>query len=245
MRKSQILSAVEQELERSDNLDKKILEINFKAIDNSKNKDRLAFCFLDCGKNFETVIKIIEAASQDYFIPCFEVFDNINKAKVTHASTLNDPSIIENNWRGRLFSMSSLSDYQASIENARNFLFRSIWRIIIQRDTNLNYYVRHDIFPYFWSPGHSTGGKKDYKESVTKEFWNVAEPKVSRQDIDFDLIKVFAQKAGRNNFDSVPFSPPAAESGQEVYEVDFQSNHEEKNKYLENLLDRLENSIFH
>lgn len=245
MRKSQILNAIEQELESSSNQNKKILEITLKAIDNSRNKDRLAFCFLDQGDNFDVVKDIITNASQNYFTPQMVVFNSVTQAKSAHSSTMSDPAVTENNWRGRLFAASNLTIHQNDKLQAQKFLFRSIWRIIIQRDTNLNYYVRHDIFPYFWSPGHSTGGKKEYKEIVANEFWSVAEPKFFRQDIDFDYIKVFAQKAGANKFDSVPFSRLNINPGQEVYEIDFHSKHEEKLEYLQGLLDRLENSIFY
>lgn len=241
MRKSQILKGIESELQKSQNLDKRLAEIRLTALDPSRNKNRLAYCILTDAHTSQSVDDIIRASVEENFSLEVEEFGNIEEAKSTHQRSMDDTIIIENNWRGRLFPFAELPQRNGNKDELRDFMLRSVWRIIVQRDANLNYYVRHDIFPYFWSPGHSTGGKRTYIESVKNEFWSVAEPKFQRQDLDFDVIKVFGKRDGENIFPPIAFSPPGVPADQELYQVTFLMDHKKKEECLTNLLDQLNN----
>jgi hypothetical protein len=245
MRKSQILHAIEMELSKSGLNDCRLLEIRFEAIDQSRNKDRLAYCILsDAAHTLEAFEEILNDATtiSNHFILHPNVFANIQAAKLAHLQTLNDAVINENNWRGRLFRFEHLEAHRGNNTEIVNFMIRSVWRIIIQRDVEDNYYVRHDIFPFFWSPGHSTGGKKEVVESLKNEFWSVAEPKFHRQDIDFDVVKVFAKKEHQGGtYFQPPFSPLGEVSDQVISEVNFNMTHEKKETCLSNLIVQVEN----
>lgn len=241
MRKSQILKSIEGELLKSQNLDKRLAEIQLTALDPSKNKNRLAYCILNDAHTAQDVDDIIRTSVEGKFSLQVVEYSSVEEAKLAHLRTMNDSVIIENNWRGRLFSFAQLQSLTGNNAELSKFMLRSVWRIIVQRDAAQNYYVRHDIFPFFWSPGHSTGGKREYVESVINEFWSVAEPKFQRHDVEFDIIKVFGKKEnGTNNFPPISFSPLGTTIGQEVYEVTFQMDHIKKEEALTNLLSQLD-----
>jgi hypothetical protein len=242
MRKSQILKAIEGELQKSGKTENKLAEIRLTPLEPHRNKNRLAYCILTGTHTAQNVEDIIRVSVKEKFTLEVVSFANIEAAKLAHQQTMNDSTIIENNWRGRLFSFEQLQPLTGNNDELTKFLLRSIWRIIVQRDAALNYYVRHDIFPYFWSPGHSTGGKPDYIESIKNEFWSVAEPKFHRQDLDFDLIKVFGKKEdGTSTFPPIAFSPLGAAVGQQLYEIKFSMDHNKKKECLTNLLSQLDN----
>lgn len=239
MRKSQILKAIEGELQKSGRMQNRLAEIRLTPLAPDRNKSRLAYCILTDTCSAQDVEDIIRESVEDKFTLQVTPFANIEAAKLAHHEKMDDSFIIENNWRGRLFSFEQLQPLARNNDELSNFLLRSIWRIIVQRDANHNYYVRHDIFPYFWSPGNSTGGKRDYAENVKNEFWSVAEPKFQRYDTDFDCIKVFGNKAGQNVFPPVAFSPLGVPADQEFYEVTFLVDHKKKEECLTNLLTHL------
>lgn len=244
MRMSQILNVIEKELSESDNLDCRLLEFKLTANNTRRNKNRVIYCFLPTNENVDDIVGIINRAADTYFTVVITNFMNITEAKVRVRSSLNDPSIIENNWRGRLFSFDSLIANSSTDEEAQKFLFESTWRVIINRDSHKNYYTRHDIFPYFWNPGHSTAGKSEYIEAVTHEFWKIADQSNNLTDLHFDRLKFFAKREDQNNFTAVSSSDPTTAHDLMEYSLSLDTTREHKKLFLDGIIQNLQVSFF-
>ena len=245
MRKSLILKAIETELKKSNLQNNSIVEIFLEAQNSTRNKNRLAYCILTKkDHSLEKVKTILEKSTKinSHFNLIFNDYLSIQSAMAGNAEGIDDPVIIENNWRGRLFRFEHLESHLSDLNKIDDFMLRSTWRIIVQRDTENNYYVRHDIYPFFWSPGHSTAGKNNFEEDIKNEFWSVTEPKFHRQDDDFDVVKVFAKDDHKGGAFFQPlFSPVDSTPTEETSEVRFDISHEIKKSYLDNVINHLKN----
>ena len=200
MRKSKILKVIRDQLEESNRLNDSVLEMIFTPLYDG-GKRRLAYCVLD-DDQWDDIQALVNNSINGHYGCDFTFRNNIDEAI---ANVEEDDSIVlENNWRGRLFHEEHLIGRNE--DDARDFLLNSYWRIIVNRNGR-SYFVRTDIYPFFWSPGHSTGESEDYKESVKNYLEQYRINKSSRIDAQFDFIKVFAKHEGVNAFTPMNFSP--------------------------------------
>lgn len=213
MRKGKILRVIKNELEKSDRLNNPLLEIQLSPLYEG-GKTRLAFCILE-DNNRDDLENLITAATQEHFNVEYVFHNNIDEAIVNFDG--DDSVIIENNWRGRLFHREHIIN--RNTDEAKAFLLKSYWRIIVTRNTG-NYFVRTDIFPFFWSHGHSTGNSENYIETVSKNLQNLKDNKGYRVDPIYDVIKVFAKKDQIGTFTPMNYSP-LGEATNIISEVDL------------------------
>jgi len=95
-----------------------------------------------------------------------------------------------------------------------NQILRSWWRIIVTRrglpDGRDEYFVRHDIYPFLFSPGFSAAGFDLWESQVQSKLRTIA----TRALDNWDSLKIFVGDANDN--------PPNFE---EVLDVEFDQNH--------------------
>lgn len=199
MRKSKILLVIKSELEKSNSLGKRLLEINlFPQYQNGKV--RLAYCVLE-NNNTDQIKGIIDNALVNEFIVTFNLYESIDDAIECNSNEVESMAL-ENNWRGRLFHQRNLDG--KTNDEIKEFLVKSIWRVIIEC-RNSQYFTRHDIFPCFWYPGHSIGGKESFREDFESILEQLKNDKNERIDNKFDKIKVFASDR-QNQYSAMRFS---------------------------------------
>lgn len=200
MKRINILGAIKSELTKSDRLNAQLLEMSFYPI-NELSKFRSAFCILE-DENIDELQSVIDNASENIFNVEYSQHNNIDE---TIQGVENfDNSVSENNWRGRLFLQRHLENKIG--QELIDFLFKSYWRILVKRN-NGEFFTRHDVVPYFWSPGFSIGGKDDYESEVLNQLDLFRIDRLNRIDHQFDVIKVFANKENVNTYLPMNFSP--------------------------------------
>lgn len=127
-----------------------------------------------------------------------DIADLMQNELVPHSSNR-----FENNWRSRLMTTQQLNiDDEETLVLER--LMQSTWRIVITQGPQLDYFVRHDIFPTLWDPGYSIAGFSEYRNQIhsSLEALLVERPR-RRLDLEFDVIKCFAKGPGQNHFTQV------------------------------------------
>lgn len=238
MRKSNILLGIKSELEKSNNVGKKLLEIILTA-QYTKGKSRLAFCILE-DENHEVVKEKINNALMNDFSVVYFLHETIEEA-IQNNSKESESLVLENNWRGRLFHQRHI-DGKNDVE-LKEFLVKSIWRIIVEY-RNDQYFTRHDIFPCFWYPGHSTGGKETFKEDFENILEQLRDDKNNRIDNKFDRIKVFASDR-QNQYPTMRFTGVRLPNGAlpEKFDCTLIELRENFEDYKKNLIADLNNQF--
>lgn len=141
--------------------------------------------------------------TMQHFEPELQFYENLDELGKSTFLPLN-LNKLENNWRGRLFraDATSLSDET----RIRKSLLESTWRVIITRDSEENFYVRHDIYPAFYLPGFSVAGFPQFKDSLASSIDAIIRNDGRLVDKDFDTIKFFGKGANSNHFQPIPIA---------------------------------------
>lgn len=189
-----------------------LLELALKSKDGSC-KSRLLYVRGVNEPDGEVVRSISEQIPEEDFT--IEVDLQEKKNFIRKYALSNRPSL-DANWRGRLFDAEEF----ARSDNKRDFLLKSYWRIIINRDDTGRYYTRHDIYPCFWNPGFSVPGENDFKDTVANILSGFNKRREFLIDERYDYLKIFVKTGA--NYDPIRLGENEL---QDIFERQFNGIH--------------------
>jgi len=117
-----------------------------------------------------------------------------NKSDLVSSDLISvDQLNLTNNWRGRLIKWSKLSSISGRDDFEKTIL-KSYWRLIVTKNSD-DFFTRHEITPYYYSPGYSTAGFDSFKsgiDSFLKFLDSMTD--VGQTDSVYDQVVILARK---------------------------------------------------
>ncbi|MBK8202611.1 MAG: hypothetical protein IPK68_09955 [Bdellovibrionales bacterium] len=134
--------------------------------------------------NEETQNILEQLIEEDFAVLDSRVFDTVDAIQGQGSFRIWE------NWRGRVLQANQI------VEGAdTNQILRSWWRIMVTRRNlvsgQVEYFVRHDIYPFLFSPGFSAAGFDGWQDQVQSELRIIGNRAVD----NWDSLKVFVGRA--------------------------------------------------